>query len=706
VDLAYDAELLEKSTKRNDKYTVRRILDVHYSYFRIKEHSLNDSNDVDRRFSVAPIYHSYHNYNMNSKNNTNNTNYVKNGSFETESRRESQSNLSFKKKCVPSIFFNILHLAIENNSLDVLRISLKYGLDPNESGTTQPKLFIENRHSLINSSSCIGKARFPIKCVLCAKTLNDREEFKLDDNSKSSIKRLQEIIHENEHKEEDKNEAAKKEKIEPEAAVDLSNQDAQSTNQIVINYSSFLYLVRLPPLFLSISKCNHAATELLLSFGACPNVQDTLGNTPLHLAVAKRQPCYECIFLLLKYHASSLVFNNKLQSPSFLIDIVLKKTALNSPLVNSQNNDMMNHNDHVQTNDSKNGWNYNLNSVHSAIISELFTNGLTKVTQEANEKSLDNNSNNNQTADNINNISKSLSKVNTLKNTKAHESTSSLINTKLNQINQSNNSADTKFTKSFTLHNSNAITKRIVPLSHSLKNMSKIKNSNHSTSSNSLLINDQLINKPKTTVYDDGDGSKQQQQRSAGINRNNSSQSETPENNNKIVKNKPASKIEKSNLLTAVADINATCKSKSLTSVETASTKAAFSSLDKNEKKIIQKYARCTKAINRPPSQLDFFHNNRQISLTNVNLINNTNNTNKKCSSSKPHNSMISRTLSRKQLQQTNESSSLDNDAYNSKNLINYNVNNNVNSNQCDNSSMVSSKISLFKKAVFLNNYY
>lgn len=43
------------------------------------------------------------------------------------------------------------------------------------------------------------------------------------------------------------------------------------------------------------------------------------GNTPLHLAVAKRTPCYECVYLLLKHHATSLVFNNNLQSPLSII---------------------------------------------------------------------------------------------------------------------------------------------------------------------------------------------------------------------------------------------------------------------------------------------------------------------------------------------------------------------------------------------------
>ena len=79
---------------------------------------------------------------------------------------------------------------------------------------------------------------------------------------------------------------------------------------------------------------SHEATELLLEYGACPNTQDQLGNTPLHLACAKREACRECIYLLLKYHASSLILNNLSQSPSTILlnlksTIVINKIQLN-----------------------------------------------------------------------------------------------------------------------------------------------------------------------------------------------------------------------------------------------------------------------------------------------------------------------------------------------------------------------------------------
>ena len=85
-------------------------------------------------------------------------------------------------------------------------------------------------------------------------------------------------------------------------------------------YNDPVYLLSLPPLFLAISKCMHSASELLLEYGACPNIQDLLGNTPLHIACAKSKSCETCIFLLLKYHASSVVMNNIEHTPETILD--------------------------------------------------------------------------------------------------------------------------------------------------------------------------------------------------------------------------------------------------------------------------------------------------------------------------------------------------------------------------------------------------
>lgn len=232
-DLVNDAELLETSVKKNDKYTVRRILDMHFSYFRTKQYHI-----------------------------------LKKTTFN-----------------IPKIFYNILHLSIESNSLDVLRICLKYGLDSNECGVS------ENFETL-----------FKFKCIFCL------------------------------------------------------NKTIEMTNQIIkpdpINYFDYDHVIKLPPLFLSISKCNHQATELLLSYGACPNIQDCHDNSPLHLATAKPTPCYECIYLLLKYHANCHLLNLNRMTPIQILSQVVQEKNI----------------------EANTKWDYRMSSIYSRIIGEIFKN--------------------------------------------------------------------------------------------------------------------------------------------------------------------------------------------------------------------------------------------------------------------------------------------------------------------------------------------
>lgn len=233
ADFLNDAELLESSVKKNDKYTTRRILDNYFSYFRTKHSDL-------KKKSILSI---------------------------------------------PNIFYNILHLSIENDSIDVLRICLKYGLDSNECGTSKTI-----------QTSC------NFNCNICKfnKTGSTSSETKIDS----------------------------------------------------VNYCSYNYLITLPPLFLSISKCNHKATHLLLSYGACPNIQDCFNNSPLHVAAAKPNPCYECIYLLLKYHANCLLSNFNKVTPIQILNLVIEEKKI-EPTTN---------------------WDCTISSIYARIINEIFRN--------------------------------------------------------------------------------------------------------------------------------------------------------------------------------------------------------------------------------------------------------------------------------------------------------------------------------------------
>jgi hypothetical protein len=468
-ELLNDAELLESSTKKNDKYTVRRILDVHYSHFRIKPQ--NSSNIIE--------VNNFGSDNRGSNNlSTNSQSPQPSAKLAGACSIRPTTPLS-KNVEIPSIFFNILHLAIEYDSIDVLRICLKYGLDPNEPGTCLNKISYENskpqndessqtkqfdhdgRYVLtntldkdepnVNEPSGLmmisemknqSTIRYPIKCMCCLKKKmrqgnQSQKHFITNDHNISN------------------NQNNKKESITSTSIISkllLANETCHSydnwnTNNSLrfkqlspslttieqVNYGSYSYLVRLSPIFLAVSKCNHQALELLLTYDACSNVQDDLGNTPLHLAVAKRKPCFQCVYLLLKYHAKSLVFNNRLQSPYSIINQLTKhnlieelesnnldaKTNLNDNNVNSNSNLTGKNNTLNNTNSSSctpnilnsqtqaelqkdpSKWNYSIIYIHSLIIFELFENldiigNQTNIALNSNTHSTAHSSNDNQ----------------------------------------------------------------------------------------------------------------------------------------------------------------------------------------------------------------------------------------------------------------------------------------------------------------------
>ena len=302
VDLTNAAELLENSIKRNDKYTVRRILDVNYSYFRIKT---TNTSLINNEFNEAKKF------------GQNLTATSCNASLANLSNKLADNNMNtFLERVngmeIPSVFFNILHLAIENNAADVLRICLKYGLNPNEPGTSSKNALFNSSNKYFHNSDCI---KYPIKCKYCKKKSSIRTTA--TNNIKSLYSKFQEPPVEKERE------------LSPEKACEtrhLAPLSPNITNYNEINYSSYAYLVRLAPIFLAVSRCNHTAVELLLTYDACSNMQDDFGNTPLHLAVAKKpRPCRDCVYILLKHHATSHVYNNRLQTPLYVIELLTKK---------------------------------------------------------------------------------------------------------------------------------------------------------------------------------------------------------------------------------------------------------------------------------------------------------------------------------------------------------------------------------------------
>lgn len=337
-DLTYEAEILENSVKKNDKYSVRRILEQHHSNFQIKPPEIHQNASTtghkNRQLSTQCSTQTENNYYCPPKiakklNNSEIYHTIFSASTMSDVVNNSENlSMSIDKPCnvyvnkanpnMPPIFYNILHYSIECNSLDVLRICLKYGLNPNETGTNRRLANnFNNNNNTENTKNCRNNAiKMPFKCAYCLRKCSNGSSAPRRANS-SNTTNLNPNVNNNYLSIRSPSNSSLQNKL---SKLKNSSQSSSATNNTYsfettssydeVNYSSYNYLLRLPPLFLSVSKCAHNATELLLEYGACPNIQDEFGNTAFHLAASKRDACKECIALLLKYHASSAVCNN------------------------------------------------------------------------------------------------------------------------------------------------------------------------------------------------------------------------------------------------------------------------------------------------------------------------------------------------------------------------------------------------------------
>ncbi|CAF3718220.1 unnamed protein product [Adineta steineri] len=342
LDMTCESENLEKAIISNDKYTVRRIIDIHQNKFNlIKDRSSISraqsdypihplpptqptahtntsfgspsitsntdllevyskqalfSNDTDEQPSISSPEHTTsmfdaassiltyttgplaaalincHHHTHSNNHLTSNPSSINIGSSihdrcDTEHESMFTAATSFNKETkyptsdspndAPPIFRNVLHVAITYDARDVMRICLKYGIDPNAPGVHP-----NNQNTILSSALCSSNTYSQLNTRLTS---------------------------------------------------DLPR--ASPCRNGTLDYTGYYTderLYTLPPLFLAAQRNNHYACVLLLKYGANVNVRDELHCSPLHLAARlKHNACN----ILISHHASITIPNKYGDTP-------------------------------------------------------------------------------------------------------------------------------------------------------------------------------------------------------------------------------------------------------------------------------------------------------------------------------------------------------------------------------------------------------
>ncbi|GFY47578.1 1-phosphatidylinositol 4,5-bisphosphate phosphodiesterase epsilon-1 [Trichonephila inaurata madagascariensis] len=245
-DLSFEAEQLDRAVRANDTQVVRRMLEIHHGSLLLDKSSEGSQDFPFLRKSLDRV--------------------------DLSPSLEPQR---------PPIFGNALHLSVECNSLDVARILLKYGMDPNEPGIPPSSVEVWRRGSC-NSSNFLSPCSFK--------------------HTPSTKKYL----------------LSSRQCLEPQLRTVYISADDKRV--FYDDHYTREILYALAPLFLAVAIGNATMVHLLLKYGASPRVQDGYGVTPLHLATCQSKVSWSCIRLLLERGAKINLPNHQGVCPHQLLD--------------------------------------------------------------------------------------------------------------------------------------------------------------------------------------------------------------------------------------------------------------------------------------------------------------------------------------------------------------------------------------------------
>ena len=179
----------------------------------------------------------------------------------------------------------------------MLRVLLKYGIDPNE-----PSANLISSEKRAFSAFFLDANKLIPDCVIEESFDTQDDTSSLANNGKDTLALVGQSS-----KTHDSRKAS-------EVSLQLPPEKPRATFLISpdfdLNYTDE-ELYKLPPLFIAIQYKKELAVFLILEFGANPNVQDKLGNSPLHLAASEQYYSQEICSQLLRKGAQVKMTNKQ-----------------------------------------------------------------------------------------------------------------------------------------------------------------------------------------------------------------------------------------------------------------------------------------------------------------------------------------------------------------------------------------------------------
>lgn len=186
----------------------------------------------------------------------------------------------------PTFFTNALHLAVEYHAVDVMRLLLISGFDPNGPGVS-PSLFEHWKKD---------------NCSVSNQFLSPANNIRASTSSSSGSKTY----------------------VTSNQCLNVGLRTVYETPEgkpvLFDDHYSREGLFVLAPIFLAIAIGDARVVQLLLRYGASPNIQDEYGVTPLHIATCQQRLSYTCIRLLLERGAKIEIPNKRGVRPLQLME--------------------------------------------------------------------------------------------------------------------------------------------------------------------------------------------------------------------------------------------------------------------------------------------------------------------------------------------------------------------------------------------------